>query len=301
VIVFWGDFLQNPIYGRNDFPTSDKKFGHSTGLQNGFKRWRNLMLLERYSNDRTKVLSVGNNFMSIGLGFDSGFEETHYEKLLSRFDGIFPRDPVSVKTLLALPNLTAPVELGMDCAFLIDMYAEKAYKRGSPYFVYFFGRSGIGRVKELVSEIERKTKLRGVEIKHWFQLRVVNPSEFPYLTRSMLYRHYMNLISRAAFSVTDVYHFSVNCINANTRTICIGRRRKQESTTSDFKKKVLFESLHLEGDYVELADGQGDSEEVIACEVMDRLGDDSDISEVYAALCQTKLRYRKQLTDAIRG
>lgn len=251
-IIYWGDFLNNPLYGRADFSKRDVDLGYSVNASDAFRRWRALFLLDapELQSSQADFLSFGGNFMNFAKALNAELNEVRYRELLGRFREIRPRDTRSYAELRSLAPNHVVLAPGMDCAFLLDQPRPRF--RRARYFVHLFRRSEISESDAIISDVARATGLEPIPIIHWLRLAAVNLNGFPFVLRSHLFFRMLEMIGEAAFVLTDVYHLSVNAIRCGTRTICVGRDGDQDTTVSDLKKRVLLEDLNILEDYLEV-------------------------------------------------
>lgn len=247
-IVFWGDFLNNPLYAAG-FAQSELQRGLVTSLNDGYSKWKELMMLSGFDSQNKKIVSVGNNFMSVDQGLFEGFSENDYRNELRKFQFIFPRDPVSARDIQRFTSESTEVDLGFDCAHLQKTPISSSFQSKNE-FVYFFGRSNLTRTECLVRSLEAATGLRGVELSGWFDLNGVSrksPFSFKWWRFNLLRERIMT----ARFVLTDVYHLSVNAINLRKPVFVVGIEESQDTPVSDFKKKVLFEHVGIRDFYIQ--------------------------------------------------
>lgn len=239
-LVYWGDFINNPAYGIRDFASRDVKLGISPDIDSAYLRWKKIFNLHETQFEGT-VISVGNNFQNDLSGFTESDPDV-LSRLAERFDAILPRDPFSLQNLAnVLPRGSwTKIRQGMDCAFLLMADEPRSPER---YFCYFFGRSKIEDMEQLVKEIEEVTGARGVPIDRWLKLRPRNAHTNFLKSRDMM--------RNAAFVVSDTYHFLINSITMGVPVIALGRSvDKQRGTLGDFKKYTLFSMLGIENYYI---------------------------------------------------
>lgn len=243
-IVYWGDFINNPAYGYEDFAPRDVKLGNSPDINSAFDRWQRLFNLSD-GKPGAKVISVGNNFQNDLSHYASRYPQV-FDRMADCFETILPRDPYSLQSLtMSLPRDTWPrIRQGMDCAFLLDAPARP---EPEDYFCYSFGRSKLPGVDKLVSEIEAATGLRGIKVRKWLKLRPKDAHQSFATSR--------NVISRSRFALSDTYHFLINSMTQGVPVVAVGRSaREQVGTLGDFKKLTLLSMLGLEDRYVTFSD-----------------------------------------------
>ena len=240
-LVYWGDFLNNPVYGNEDFRRKELRFGHSANRKEAFEKWMKFFTLSE-GKPIKRVLSIGNNFQH-----DFTAEKkylTALKNLESNFDLILPRDHFSFQNLSRhfAYSAMSKIQAGMDCAFLLKPIKEET--TDSSIFTYQFGRSGLDNIDELVSRIENITNLKGVPLSKWLDLRAPIASE--------TFDKQRKQIKASRFVLTDIYHLSINTITLQTPIVALGAKQtSQTGTLGDFKKKMLFQMLDLSDRYFE--------------------------------------------------
>lgn len=247
-VVYWGDFLNNPVYGRGDFARRDTQYQHSENKAKAFKRWKGLFIDPKTTPD-TRLISVGNNFQHDFSDSDA-FADI-FQIMKARFHAILPRDPFSMQNISTALGFDGQniVRQGMDCAFLQPHTSEATRER---IFCYTFNRSKIEGTDRMVRAIEERTGLQGVEIPNWLKLRPLRAAKD--------FDAYRKIIASAQLSVSDTYHFLINSIVQGTPILAVGRvTERQTGTLGDFKKRTLFSMLGLEDVYLELQDQDADS------------------------------------------
>lgn len=238
-IVYWGDFLNNPEYGRTDFAARDIMFGNSPDIEAAKARWLELFAPATATQP---LLSIGNNFQHDLQDSDPLFDEA-VERLQQNFKMILPRDGLSVSNLSRSFRADSlhKIRPGMDCAFLLDSAPAEA--RGG-FFSYYFGRSGFKDQQQLIQRVEAATGLQGREVSRWLKLE-----------RDGFHDHFQarrQQLAESQFVITDVYHLSVNALNLRTPVLCLGKpSQAQVGTLGDLKKRYLFQLLGLGEFYVE--------------------------------------------------
>jgi len=252
-LLYWGDFINNPVYGLDDFSIRDVRMKFSPSFSAAFSRWKSLHLLEGAAKPR-KVISVSNNFQTLPE-FADRVESKEVEKvrrlMASNFDRFFPRDSESARLLRDfLPGAESKIEQAVDSAFLLNL--EEAYPRlksvrQEPVFAWSFWRSGFANVAPLLHKMESLTGLRPVEIEGWLKLSKKDPDGH--------YESCLRTMKAARFVMTDTYHVLVNALNLGKNVLGLGRRAaEQTGTLGDFKKRILLRDLGLEEGYCEFSD-----------------------------------------------
>jgi len=249
-IVYWGDFLNNPVYGKLDFSRRDVNYGHSNNLNKAYERWKRIFVDPPVSKN-TKLISVGNNFQHDYSSNNREFK-TAFELIQNNFHAILPRDPFSYQNLsklFSLENLNI-LRQGLDCAFLNSPLSNDS--NNSDTFCYSFNRSKIEGTDELVSMIENRYGLKGINVSNWLRLQ--------HHSAHSDFENCRKIMASAKFSLSDTYHFLINSIVVGTPVIAIGKQSPaQIGTLGDFKKYTLFSMLGLEDLYYEINSGNKNS------------------------------------------
>ncbi|TGN39691.1 hypothetical protein E4L95_21685 [Paracoccus liaowanqingii] len=244
-VLYWGDFLNNPVYGRGDFARDDIKYGINKNISQGYERWKTIFSAPPIDPD-IKLISVGNNFQHDFDNYERDFTDV-FQNLEERFATILPRDPASLKNLSRSISLERQgiLKQGLDCAFLGGGLNNKIETEN--IFCYSFNRSKIEGTETLVSMIESRTGLKGVNVSDWLKLRRFNAAaDFDRCRR---------IIASSKFSLSDTYHFLINSITLDIPVIGLGKKALvQTGTLGDFKKRTLFSMLGLESAYFEMED-----------------------------------------------
>jgi len=247
IIIYWGDFLNNPIYGLEDFWGRDRREQITTTQHESFERWKRLCLLKNFSRKKQKIISVGNNFQGLTHFFTTTDSETAREirnLYESNFDVIFPRDPVSTNMLKRYcPNAArGNVQTGLDAAFLLDPYTVIENKSLPVYarklkLTYYFGRTEFRGLSQMLASVSLATFTIPHKLSGWLR---VNQD----LTdRELLASFYQTLIESKVV-ITDTYHLCVNAMNLGIPVIGMGHPcNYQDGTLGDYKKQVLFEMM----------------------------------------------------------
>lgn len=260
-IVYWGDFINNPLYAITDFAMRDVKRKISKNSSIAFDRWSHLFALQSFDKKHLKILSVGNNFHFELNDFPkpSFFKRTDFrskalEALRSiedRFDLILPRDNHSKENLTKyfLDENHHKIQEGLDCAFLLE--DQKAVIKKNQITIYFF-RSALSSLESIPEQI-KKIYNYSVLNNPWLNL----PNN-----RQESFEHYTNDMRESLFTITDTYHFAINSLRLGTMSICIGRKENEQvGTLGDFKKKKLYQTLEISEFYIEV--DKNDSSQVV--------------------------------------
>jgi Polysaccharide pyruvyl transferase len=251
ILVYWGDFTTNLLYGLVDFPRRDIAFGHNKSEASAFESWLQLFLPNR-SDRNTPVYSIGQNFHSLGNSLKSLSPDMRAKvegRYHNTFDAIIPRDDVSMQSLgdHKLGNSGVKLLQGLDPAMLLDhhaLYPELRTVDHSNSFAYVFGRSDFLQIPNLLQELEHRSGCKGVNLPFWHDLKS--------FTADRQMRNMMKTIAAAKFVLTDTYHCAVNAIALGKPVFCLGlNQATQSSTVSEPKKRILFRMMGLTDYYLE--------------------------------------------------
>lgn len=249
-IVYWGDFINNPAYGINDFAGREVSWGKSKSLTDSFEKWMRLFLLDGFDGC-AKVYSISNNFQTLST-LPQQFNEKEIDRiksnLLLNFNFIAPRDPLSLKLMKDLiPEAHKRIHQGIDAAFLLDqekIYPSLRNQNKNSTFVYFFGRSNFSDVESLIKSIEKASGLRAVKLNDWLSMNR--------LSYDITLFHALKSIKNASFVLTDTYHLAINSMNLDVPVVGFGvKSESQTDTCGDFKKRVLFDQFSIGDFYIE--------------------------------------------------
>jgi hypothetical protein len=239
-LVYWGDFQNNPMWGRREYPQRERRQHGVTDPEQGFDNWRELYLrIGDQLPASTRVLSVGGCFIGMEAGITGPDVADEVRGFLRRASAVVVRDPLSHRTLTSFDPTAPSVALGFDCASLLQ--ASPPAQRRGPYFAYSFSRSlAPEAAREVVDRTERETGWRGVAI-DWLRRRgsrhLVHPR---FRLNLMLMRH-------AQFCLTDTYHFAINSLTQGTLPICVVRQDVAlNSTLNEAKKAALMQMVGLD-------------------------------------------------------
>lgn len=244
-VVYWGDFLNNPVWGEDDYSTREVKRGWSSTREAALASWRELYLDLRPRAPGTRIFVVGGCFLGadewMAANSDAGFTD-----FLRGADRVLPRDPSSHALLQRLVP-EARVEAGMDCAWLLD-HPSASKRRQADYFVCFLGRTLRGQGRSLLRDLARQSGLRPVWI-DWLNL------DKPRFIADWRFRQLHRLIAGARFVVTDTYHLLINTLARGVPAICLhdGSQLRQDGTLGDHKKSLLMTQLGLSWLLVDVA------------------------------------------------
>ena len=247
-IFYWGDFINNPNYGLNDFAQRELDWNRISKID-AYKKWKRLFLLDGYKKKKN-VISVSNNFQDlIPHTKKDKNEEFNLKNLYAKkFTLIIPRDSLSLKRLnIFLPNSSKKIKMGMDAALLLNpnqIWPDLKIIKPNKTFAYFFGRSKLSKTWITLLKIWLITGLRPVKIKNWLSMDKKDPEKS--------YINALSIMQSADFIISDTYHCLINAINLEKKAIGIGiYESKQLGTCGDLKKKILFEDLGIKEFYLE--------------------------------------------------
>lgn len=250
VVLFWGDFINNPTYGANDFAHREAYWGREKSLEKSYEKWKNLFLLNGY-NRHQKVFSISNNFQtlnSIASQFDAGELDSVKALYAKNFDHFFPRDTLSTALLKKfIPDQASKITTGVDSAFLLNqkkIYPELSNIQKSGTFAHLLTRSSYKNTESFIHKISGATRLKPRPISNWLKTNRFHPDH--------TYKAALKTLQSSEFVITDTYHLAINAINLGIPTIGIGLyQTEQINTCADFKKRVLFEDLGIANFYIE--------------------------------------------------
>ncbi|MFC3202857.1 polysaccharide pyruvyl transferase family protein [Alteromonas oceani] len=296
-VVYWGDFLNNPLYGKFDFAYRDFCAGRVATQTEGYRRWKKLFCPDISTGP--KLVSIGNNFQH-----DFSIENEDYEevvlKILHNFYIVAPRDHYSFENLNKYivskaksdKNPSQSLFKGVDCAFFINDTERR--KNSTKTFTYFFHRSGFNSTKYLIKLLEKQTDLKGVETSHWLNLNKRNAdNEF---------NSNLSLILNSQFVITDTYHVCVNALRMGVPTICLSQdSHSQKGTLGDFKKRQLFEMFNARSYYYTLLPSQDEKEfyDSIVNTIEEKIAEEFSSFEVVRHTVTKKVRETKNIITSM--
>lgn len=243
-VLYWGDFVNNPAYGRGDYSWRDVHYGLSADSESAFKKWKELFLLDGVEKP-PRVFSISNNFQTLDdyASADNGEEVDSIRRLMkANFDGFYPRDSLSSDRLR---EFFAPQEVSVstavDAAFLLDpeeLYPDLISIQETPSFAYFFARSGMTDVSSALRKVKEATGCRPMKIDNWLSMGRIRADA--------TYHKALKTMKASSFVVSDTYHVLVNALNLGKKVIGVGAvSNRQEGTCGCYKKKVLLEEFGL--------------------------------------------------------
>lgn len=246
-IVYWGDFLNNPMWGQADYALRDIKRHGVEDLGQAYENWQRLYLPDESTLPAsTRVLALGGCFIGMEAALADASVSESLRRFVQRSEAVVVRDPASFGRLSEATQADPHVSLGFDCASLMRSRAPAQWR--GPYFAYSFGRALTAEnASELVRHVERLTKLRGVPIQ-W--LGRTWPKRFTH-TRFVAN---LALMRHARFCLTDTYHFALNSMSQGSLPVCIVRDEPPASSTlNELKKSVLLGMVGLDRAVIHIA------------------------------------------------
>lgn len=240
LIVYWGDFQNNPVFGRGDFARREVRLHGAEDLDAGYAYWRSIMLGD--PSGHVPSLSVSNNMQ--GLPDDAGADPDLSRIYVDRFAAIYPRDPLGTQKVRSF-SPAATCAQGIDAAFLLDhaKLGIDTRPERSDTFCTFFARSKIKEMDKLVRAIEERTGLTAVPIESWFKSGAGRADR--------VFRDMIQTMCQSRFVLSDTYHFCVNSLTLGVPVVAIGRATSdQVGTLGDHKKRTLFDMFGLGAHYL---------------------------------------------------
>jgi len=292
-IVFWGDFQNNPMWGRRYFPFQEIKHGRARSPEHAFNIWRDTYLrIHRVLPDSTRIHSIGGCFLGAHPYLDDPETATAMHEFLERTDDIVVRDPESLQCLLDFRKAGAcDISLGFDVASLLHPVAHRT-PQGGDYFVYAFARTlneADGHC--LAKAVGRVTGLRPVSI-DWLT------SRWPRHFTHRAFRRNLALMRGAAFAITDVYHFAINCMVQGTVPVCLSLRSNEDrGALTEHKKELLYRmiectALHIEVQSSSILPGE-------ECRLAERIAQFFDSGANAGSYLATFERLRSRLSEQV--
>ncbi len=287
-VVYWGDFLNNPMWGAEDYANREMRRHGVRDPATGLANWSELYLNLKRHHPAVSVFALGGCF----LGADTRTSQPtrdHLVDFLQSAELVLPRDGKSLEIVREL----APVEHvrpGMDCAWLLP-FGPKPQVSESRYFVCFLGRTLRRQHKRLAAELAKATGLQPVWL-DWLNLRL------PRFVAHWNFNRMHRLIAGARFVVTDTYHLVINALNRGVRTVCLYDASQSPTAGScgDVKKQVLMEESGFASMLVEVAGSVP-----LAQRIHRRLQtcDEQAESASFARLAQRRSEFRRELRAAL--
>lgn len=237
-VVYWGDFLNNPMWGQADYAARDVARHGVENLSQAFDNWRRFYLPgESALPASTRVLALGGCFIGMEQPLSDASVKASLQQFTKRSTAVVVRDPTSFELLRAATDADPRVSLGFDCASLLHARTPPSWR--APYFAYSFGRALTpDDSRELVRQVERQTRLRGVPIQWLGRTWPKGFSHARFVANLTLMRH-------ARFCLTDTYHFAMNSLSQGSLPVCIVRDEPATASTLNELKKIQL--LHMVG------------------------------------------------------
>jgi hypothetical protein len=239
-VVYWGDFLNNPMWGAGDYAEREVKRHAAGGLSEGFENWRRLYLQAASGLPQsTRIFSFGGCFMGMESCLQDASVRAAMREFVQRASAVVVRDPLSFEALSGLDDGGSTVSLGFDCASLMPTRGPAGWR--GRYFAHSFGRSmSAAAARALVGAVECETGLRGVAV-DWLFARW--PKRFTHAKFALN----LALMRHARFGLTDTYHFAINSLSQGSLPLCVVRDEPAVSSTlNELKKVALFRMVGLE-------------------------------------------------------
>lgn len=259
LVCYWGDFTTNPVFLERSFPLCEG-FSETSG---GVDRW--MRLFGANAHHPMKV-SIGQNFQHSSLLVEPELTQLLVGSTRS-MRGIFPRDSVSTDNLRRCDiSNEIQIDTFLDCAFFLGVDSRSTGQPCAPksrHFGTFFGRSGLGVLKNHIGELEQNLDLDSVWLHGWLTSSAN--------TIHADFSRNLEIIRSAHFVVTDTYHVAVNCLRERVFPIVLGQiSHDQEGTLGDFKKKVLMNDVGLSDLYVEISPESKEDPSILLSEIETR-------------------------------
>lgn len=299
-IVYWGDFLNNPMWGRHDYAERDVNRHGVASTEQAYAHWQRLYLPNDSSlPSSTRVLALGGCFIGMEDALANTTVATALRQFVARCSAVVARDPASFANLSAATEAHPHVSLGFDCASL--MHTRPPTRWRGPYFAHSFGRSLMASdAAALVRRIEQLTGLRGVSIP-W--LKRGWPKRFTH-TRFVAN---LALMRHARLCVTDTYHFALNSMSQGSLPMCVVRDEPaQASTLNERKKSTLLgmvglapSVLHLPGQTMQPV--SADQLELAAQTVADQARSTATRTDWRDGYVERQQQFRAQIRSHIQG
>jgi hypothetical protein len=240
VVVYWGDFQNNPMYGLGDFSYRDVHLNYSPDRKTGAKRWAEFHLLAAEAlAGKTKIMSLGNCFLGAQKYLDNSAIKAAFDSFVAAAHKIAPREDQSLRILTEVsdPEHQNTFVPGMDMATLLAADT-RSRKSDSSYFVYAFARTGVRDTRFVMRELATRTNLTPVWLP-WLDVSESRLSDGAYAGQR-------DTIADAQFVITDIYHCALNTLNVRTPLICIAMPGQETiNPLSDTKKFAALEAYGL--------------------------------------------------------
>lgn len=235
-VIYWGDFLNNPVYGLHEFCGRDNRYKLTKTKESAQNYWMESCLNATGGiSDSVKIASVGQCFIGCMKYRNDEAVRGAFSHFCERADLIMPRENASLKELKELSGISEESHLyaGLDMAFLNEFgQVSREQKKGAFSFCFF--RSNIQAEDYKIENLAKIISMKK-EFLPWKRYGTWPKNQL---------ENSLSVIKRSDFVLTDVYHICVNSLNMGVPVICIMTRGKDENTSkNDMKKKALFEAI----------------------------------------------------------
>lgn len=255
-VVYWGDFLNNPMWGAGDYAWREFHRHGARDRAQGFANWRDLYLNLKRHQPQLRVVAAGGCFL--GANGQALAEVCgDFAEFLGSAELVAPRDERSSQIVGELaPGASAMP--GIDCAWLLS-FPPRPPVIDSNYFVCFLGRTLRRDDRSFLRELAARSGLIPVWV-DWLNLR--RPRFIAHWNFERMHR----LIAGARFVVTDAYHLAINALNRGVRTICLYDAEHSESdgTCADAKKRALLQQVGMSSLLVDVRETKSLAERIAA-------------------------------------
>lgn len=246
-VVYWGDFLNNPMWGTRDYIGRTTRTRHP--VPSDLEEWIALYLDLKSVLPQIRTVVAGGCALGAGSPLASSPELAGaFRRFLDQVDRIIVRDPGSFETLSGMGVSEDKLSLGFDRASLLRPFAPARWK--GRYFVHSFHRTL--KPKEagpLIERIESLTGLKGIPIR-WLKNKWLRPIYQGKLSLQMM------LMRHARFCISDIYHFSICSMVQGTPAYCLTKPESNiQTTTNEVKKRFLYQMVDLPEFLIEWAPG----------------------------------------------
>ena len=288
-VVYWGDFLNNPMWGAADYVEREAKRHQVRDPQQAWGNWRDLYLNLKRHHPKLRVFAIGGCFLGAdGLGLARARKP--FQEFVHSADLVSPRDDRSFEIVRQLVT-HGRVLPGIDCAWLLP-FEPRPEPHTSSYFVSFLGRTLRHKDCRFIREVARRTGLRPVWI-DWMNLRP------PRFLAHWNFERMHRLIAGARFVLTDAYHLVINSLNRSVRTVCLHDADQSESngTCGDVKKRILLEQVGLPSMLVDVGDRT-----TLARRIVERMEacESTAEAEAFAKIARRREQFRATLLAAFK-
>ncbi len=235
-VVYWGDFLNNPMWGAGDYAQREVSRYRANDPLEGFENWRALYLRAASSlPNSTRIFSFGGCFMGMDSALEGASVRGAMREFVQRASAVVVRDPLSFEALSRLDGSQSKVSLGFDCASLMAERSPSSFR--GRYFAHSFNRSlGDEASRALVAAVERETGLSGIAVDWLF-------ARWPKRVLHARFALNLSLMRHARFCLTDTYHFAINSMTQGTLPLCVVRDEPAVSSTLNEVKKMALLSM----------------------------------------------------------